>query len=245
MNLFTPGELEAALRDIGARRYHRLHPFHKLLHRGHCTKGQVQAWALNRYYYQSMIPIKDASLIARCDDPAIRREWRSRLVDHDGESEGDGGDGGIARWLRLTDGLGLDRNYVVSLRGLLPATRFAVDAYMRFVREKTLLEAIASSLTELFSPQIIGERVEGMLAGYPFVTRQTLAYFDKRPPQAARDAEFALNYCKVNARTPEQQQQVLAALEFKCSVLWAMCDALYHAYVEPKDIPPGAFVPGG
>ena len=241
MKLLTPEELEAALRDIGARRYHRLHPFHKLLHGGKCSKGQVQAWALNRYYYQAMIPIKDASLIARCDDSAIRREWRSRLVDHDGEREGDGG---IARWLKLTDGLGLDRDYVVSLRGLLPGTRFAVEAYVRFVREKSLLEAIASSLTELFSPQIIGERVEGMLAGYSFVTRETLAYFDKRPPQAARDADFALNHCKVNARTPEQQQQVLAALEFKCSVLWAMCDALQYAYVEPGEIPPGAFAPG-
>jgi coenzyme PQQ biosynthesis protein C len=240
MKLLTSDGLEAALRDIGARRYHRLHPFHKLLHGGKCTKGQVQAWALNRYYYQAMIPIKDASLIARCDDSAIRREWRSRLVDHDGEGNDDGG---IARWLRLTDGLGLDRAYVTSLRGLLPATRFAVDAYVRFVREKTLLEAIASSLTELFSPQIIGERVEGMLAGYPFVTRETLAYFDKRPPQAARDSDFALNYCKQNATTPEQQQQVLAALEFKCGVLWAMCDALHHAYVDPGDIPPGAFVP--
>ena len=242
MKLLTPEGLEAALRDIGARRYHRLHPFHKLLHGGQCTKGQVQAWALNRYYYQSMIPIKDASLIARCEDSAIRREWRSRLVDHDGEGADDGG---IARWLRLTDGLGLDRDYVVSLRGLLPATRFAVDAYVRFVREKTLLEAIASSLTELFSPQIIGERVEGMLASYPFVTRETLAYFDKRPPQAKRDSDFALDYCKRNARTPEHQAQVLAALEFKCSVLWAMCDALQHAYVDPKEIPPGAFAPGG
>jgi pyrroloquinoline-quinone synthase len=211
-----------------------------LLHGGGCTKGQVQAWALNRYYYQAMIPIKDASLIARCDDSAIRREWRSRLVDHDGEGEDDGG---IVRWLRLTDGLGLDREYVTSLRGLLPATRFGVDAYVRFVREKTLLEAIASSLTELFSPQIISERVDGMLAGYPFVSRETLAYFDKRPPQAARDSEFALDYCKANARTPEQQQQVLGALEFKCSVLWAMCDALQHAYVDPGEIPAGAFVP--
>jgi coenzyme PQQ biosynthesis protein C len=242
VKLLTPDELEAALRDIGARRYHRLHPFHKLLHGGQCTKGQVQAWALNRYYYQSMIPIKDASLIARCEDSAIRREWRSRLVDHDGDGPDDGG---IARWLRLTDGLGLDQEYVTSLRGLLPATRFAVDAYVRFVRDKTLLEAIASSLTELFSPQIISERVEGMLAGYPFVTRETLAYFDKRPPQAARDSDFALDYCRKNARTPEQQQQVLAALEFKCSVLWAMCDALHHAYVYPKEIPPGAFTPGG
>jgi coenzyme PQQ biosynthesis protein C len=235
-----PDELEAALRDIGARRYHRLHPFHHRLHSGQCTKGQVQAWALNRYYYQAMIPIKDASLIARCDDPAVRREWRSRLVDHDGEREGDGG---IARWLKLTDGLGLDRDYVTSLRGLLPATRFAVDAYVRFVREKTLLEAIASSLTELFSPVIISERMQGMLAHYDFITRETLAYFEKRPPQARKDSEFALDYVKRNARTPDAQAAVLAALEFKCGVLWAMLDALHHAYVAPGHVPPGAFAP--
>lgn len=238
--MLSPGELEAALRDIGARRYHRLHPFHGLLHGGKCTKGQVQAWALNRYYYQAMIPIKDASLIARCDDSAVRREWRSRLVDHDGEHEGDGG---IARWLKLTDGLGLDRDYVTSTRGLLPGTRFAVEAYVRFVREKTLLEAIASSLTELFSPVIIGERMAGMLANYDFISRETMSYFDKRPPQAQRDSDFALDYVKRHAMTPEQQSQVLAALEFKCSVLWAMLDALSYAYVSPKHIPPGAFVP--
>jgi coenzyme PQQ biosynthesis protein C len=240
VKLMQPDELEAALRDIGARRYHRLHPFHKMLHSGQCTRGQVQAWALNRYYYQAMIPIKDASLIARCDDPAIRREWRSRLVDHDGAHEGDGG---IARWLKLTGGLGLDRDYVTSLRGLLPGTRFAVDAYVRFVREKTLLEAIASSLTELFSPVIISERMDGMLAHYDFVTRDTLAYFEKRPPQAARDSDFALDYVRRNAHTPDAQALVLAALEFKCSVLWAMLDALHHAYVAPGHIPPGAFAP--
>jgi coenzyme PQQ biosynthesis protein C len=240
VKLLSPDKLEAALREIGERRYHRLHPFHGLLHGGKCSKGQVQAWALNRYYYQAMIPIKDASLIARCEDSAVRREWRSRLVDHDGEREGDGG---IARWLMLTDGLGLDRDYVTSLRGLLPGTRFAVDAYVRFVREKTLLEAIASSLTEMFSPVIIGERMAGMLANYVFITAETMSYFDKRPPQAQRDADFALDYVKQNARTPEQQQAVLAALEFKCQVLWAMLDALYHAYVAPKQLLPGAFVP--
>jgi coenzyme PQQ biosynthesis protein C len=240
VNLLSPEELEAALRDIGARRYHRLHPFHEMLHGGRCTKGQVQAWALNRYYYQAMIPIKDASLIARCDDPDIRREWRHRLVDHDGEGEGDGG---IARWLRLTDGLGLDRDYVVSTRGLLAGTRYAVEAYVHFVRDRSLLEAIASSLTELFSPVIISERMSGMLTNYSFVTRETLAYFDKRPPQAARDSDFALDYVKRHARTPEQQADVLAALTFKCDVLWSMLDALHHAYVAPKHVPPGAFVP--
>jgi coenzyme PQQ biosynthesis protein C len=238
--MLSADELEAALRDIGAQRYHRLHPFHGLLHGGQCTKGQVQAWALNRYYYQAMIPIKDASLIARCEESAVRREWRSRLVDHDGEHDGDGG---IARWLKLTDGLGLDRDYVTSTRGLLPGTRFAVEAYVRFVREKTLLEAIASSLTELFSPVIITERMAGMLANYDFISRETMSYFDKRPPQAQRDSDFALDYVKQHARTPEQQSQVLAALEFKCSVLWSMLDALAYAYVSPSHIPPGAFVP--
>jgi len=126
---------------------------------------------------------------------------------------------------------------------LLPSTRFAVEAYVLFVREKTLLEAIASSLTEMFSPVIISERMAGMLANYDFVTPETLIYFDKRPPQAERDAGFALNFVKRNARTPEQQQAVLAALEFKCTVLWAMLDALYHAYVAPKQVPPGAFMP--
>lgn len=240
MKLLSPDELEAALRDIGARRYHRLHPFHTLLHGGRCSKGQVQAWALNRYYYQAMIPIKDASLIARCEDSATRRIWRSRLVDHDGDHEGDGG---IARWLKLTDGLGLDRDYVTSLRGLLPATRFAVEAYVHFVREKSLLEAIASSLTELFSPVIISERMEGMLASYNFITRETLSYFEKRPPQAQRDADFALSYVKHHARTPDAQAAVLGALEFKCGVLWSMLDALYHAYVDPGHVPPGAFMP--
>ena len=240
MTLLTPEELEWQLRELGAKRYHRLHPFHGLLHGGKCSKGQVQAWALNRYYYQAMIPIKDASLIARCDDPALRREWRERLIDHDGSAEGEGG---IERWLRLTSALGLDRDYVSSLKGLLPGTRFAVDAYVHFVREKTLLEAVASCLTELFSPVIIGERIAGMLAGYDFITKDALAYFDKRPPQASRDADYALDYVKRNARTRAEQDLVIGALAFKCDVLWAMLDALMHAYVTPGHIPPGAFVP--
>ena len=139
---------------------------------GELTKAQIQAWALNRYYYQASIPIKDATILARMPDPAMRRAWRQRIVDHDGEREGDGG---IERWLRLTDGLGLERAYVVSTAGLLPATRFAVDAYVHFVRERSLLEAIASSLTEMFSPKIIADRVAGMLASYDFVSRETLA----------------------------------------------------------------------
>ena len=240
--ILDPDGLEAALRRIGAERYHNLHPFHRLLHGGKLSKAQVQAWALNRYCYQSCIPRKDAALIARCDDSELRRIWRQRLIDHDGENPGEGG---IARWLKLTDGLGLDREYVASMRGALPATRFAVEAYVRYVTERSLLEAVASSLTEMFSPSIISERVSGMLASYDFISRQTLAYFEKRLSQAPRDADFALDYVKREARTREQQAAVLAALEFKCSVLWAQLDALYHAYVEPGHVPPGAFRPDG
>jgi coenzyme PQQ biosynthesis protein C len=236
----TPEELEWQLRELGAKRYHRLHPFHGLLHGGKCSKGQVQAWALNRYYYQAMIPLKDAGLIARAEDSALRRAWRERLIDHDGSAEGEGG---IERWLHLTSALGLDRDCVTSLKGLLPGTRFAVDAYVHFVREKTLLEAVASCLTELFSPVIIGERMAGMLAGYDFITKDALAYFDKRPPQASRDADYALDYVRRNAKTRAEQDLVIGALAFKCDVLWAMLDALMHAYVTPGHIPPGAFVP--
>ncbi|MDQ2805195.1 MAG: pyrroloquinoline-quinone synthase PqqC [Pseudomonadota bacterium] len=238
--LLTPDELERRLRDLGARRYHNLHPFHRMLHSGKSSKGQVQAWALNRYYYQATIPLKDAALMARCEDPGIRRDWRKRLDDQDGS---DVNEGGIRRWLRLTDGLGLDREAVSSTRLVLPATRFAVQAYVHFVRERTLLEAIASALTEMFSPQIISERLEGMLGHYDYVTTETMAYFRNRPPQAERDAVYALDYVKVHARTPEQQRLVIDALSFKCDVLWCMLDALHYAYVTPALIPPGAFVP--
>jgi coenzyme PQQ biosynthesis protein C len=235
----SPNELEAALRRIGATRYHNLHPFHRRLHGGQCSRTEVQAWALNRYFYQSMIPVKDATILTRMDDPALRRAWRRRIVDHDGQQEGDGG---IARWLKLTAGLGLDRDDVVSTKGVLPATRFAVEAYVNFCRTRSLLEAIASSLTELFSPQIIGERVEGMLRHYDFVTTETLAYFTARPPQAQRDSDFAMSYVKEHARTPDDQDKVLRALEFKCDVLWAQLDALWHAYVDGH-VPPGAWRP--
>ncbi|AHI27057.1 pyrroloquinoline quinone biosynthesis protein PqqC [Komagataeibacter xylinus] len=238
--LLSPDELEAALRAIGAERYHNLHPFHRALHDGRLNRAQVQAWALNRYYYQASIPAKDATLLARLPTAELRREWRRRLVDHDGDAPGTGG---VARWLKLTDGLGLDRAYVESLEGLLPATRFAVDAYVAFVRDRSILEAIASSLTELFSPTIISERVAGMLRHYDFITPETLAYFQPRLTQAPRDSDFALGYVKEHARTPEQQQAVLRALKFKCGVLWAMLDELEYAYVNPGRIPPGAFRP--
>ena len=239
--LLTGDEMEAALRDIGARRYHNLHPFHRLLHDGKLSKDQVRAWALNRYYYQAMIPVKDAAVLARMHDAELRRIWRQRIVDHDGDAPGDGG---IERWLKLAEGVGFERDYVLSTRGILSATRFSVEAYVHFVAERSLLEAIASSLTEMFSPTIISERVAGMLKNYDFITRETLAYFDKRLTQAPRDADFALDYVVRHAVTPEQQRQALDALRFKCSVLWTQLDALYFAYVSPGMIPPDAWQPG-
>ena len=237
--LNSAGELEAALRTIGETRYHSLHPFHRLLHGGKLDKGQVQAWALNRYYYQSTIPIKDAVVISRFRDRATRLEWRHRIEDHDGDV---GAEGGIERWLKLTEGLGLDTAYVESTEGILPATRFAVEAYVHFVRDKSPLEAIASSLTELFAPNLHEERISGMLAHYDFVNPDIMSYFSRRLTQAPRDANFALDYVKNHARTPEQREAVCNALIFKTNVLWVQLDALYHAYVEGH-IPPGAFVP--
>jgi pyrroloquinoline-quinone synthase len=239
-NLMSPDELEHRLRRIGAERYHNLHPFHQMLHGGRMSFGQVQAWALNRYVYQAAIPRKDAALMSRLNDRALRREWVHRIHDHDGFGEESGG---IERWLKLTDGLGLDRAYVVSEAGALPGTKFAVEAYVRFVAEHAPLEAIASSLTELFAPAIHAERIAGMLEHYDFISEGLVAYFRRRLDQAPRDAGFALAYVRENARTPEAQRAVLRALTFKTEVLWAQLDALYFAYVDPGLVPPGAFRP--
>lgn len=238
--LDSADSLEAALREIGAERYHILHPFHRLLHTGKLDKGQVQAWALNRYYYQSRIPMKDAALMSRCEDRVLRREWLVRMLDHDGFGDQEGG---IVRWLRLCQGLGLDPDYVISEEGILPGTKFAVDAYVRFVRDRTLLEAIASSLTELFAPKIHEERIPGLLQHYSFVSEEMVAYFRRRLDQAPRDAGFALAYVRDHADTAEKRLAVARALIFKCNVLWSQLDALHHAYVLGGGIPKDAFVP--
>jgi pyrroloquinoline-quinone synthase len=239
--VMSPQELEAAIRQVGAERYHDKHPFHRLLHGGKLNKGQVQAWALNRYCYQAGVPRKDAALMSRALDRELRREWVHRILDHDGSA---GEEGGIERWLVLTDALGLDRAYVVSMEGALPATRFAVEAYVTFVRERTLLEAVASSLTELFAPSIHRERISGMLESYDFVGERAMQYFRRRLDQANRDADFALAYVKKHALTPQEQAAAVAAVRFKCNVLWAQLDALHHAYVTPGLVPPGTFQPG-
>ncbi len=240
-DLWSSDEFEAAIQAVGAERYHDKHPFHKLLHGGALNKGQVAAWALNRYCYQSAVPRKDAALVARTFDRALRQEWLHRVADHDGAP---GHEGGLDRWLVLTDALGLDREFVTSMRGALPATRFAVEAYVVFVREQPLVIAVASSLTELFAPKIHTERISGMLANYSFIDDRVMAYFKRRLEQAPRDSGFALDYIKRHARTREEQEACVDAVRFKCNVLWAQLDALYHAYVEPHHIPPGAFRPG-
>ena len=239
--VLSPDGLERALRDIGAARYHTNHPLHHLMVDGALTRGQMQAWALNRYCYQAAIPRKDAAIIARLESADLRRIWRQRLDDHDGTDGGPAG--GIEKWLRLAEGLGLERDLVASQHAALPATRFAVNAYLTFVREQPLLIAIASSLTELFSPTAIEQRVSGILRSYDFVSRDSLQYFEARLSQAPRDSDFALDYVKTHAVTAEAQAAVQAALRFKCDVLWAQLDALHFAYVTPGLIPPGAFVP--
>lgn len=236
-------EFEAAIRAVGAERYHDKHPFHQLLHGGKLNKGQVQAWALNRYCYQSAVPRKDAALISRVTNRELRREWLHRILDHDGF--GDDEPGGIERWLVLTDGLGLDRDYVQSMNGALPATRFAVEAYVEFVRVQPLTVAVASSLTELFAPKIHKERISGMLENYDFINDDVMAYFKRRLTQAPRDSDFALQYVLANAANREEQDACVEAVRFKCNVLWVQLDALHHAYYQPGNIPPGAFQPEG
>lgn len=231
---------EARLRQIGADRYHDKHPFHQLLHSGGCTIDQVRAWVINRYYYQSRIPMKDAAFLSRVEDPALRRAWRSRIEDHDGSADHEGG---IARWLKLAEGVGLNPDYVASAQGVLPATRFAVDAYVRFVREQPLLPAMASSLTELFAPSIHKTRIAGLLAHYDFANPETIAYFQHRLTEAPKDVAFGLAWVMDHAETQADQDAAAAALIFKTDVLWAQLDALYSAYVTPGRIPPGAWQP--
>lgn len=240
--LLPPKELEQTLRTAGFDRYHIHHPFHKLMNSGDLTKAQMQAWALNRYCYQATIPKKDAIILSRSEDPEFRREWRKRIIDHDGEENGEK-DGGIQRWLKLAEGLGLDTDMVQSRKYALPATHFAVDAYIDLVSNSSLLVAVASSLTELFSPVAIGERVPAMLNRYDYITEDTLVYFKPRMHQAPRDSEHALDLVTRWADTPDKQADAVDALLSKCNILWAMLDALHFSYVEPGLIAQGSFRP--
>lgn len=237
----TVEDFEARLRQIGAKRYHDKHPFHELLHGGGCTPAQVRAWVINRFYYQCRIPMKDAAFLSRYESTELRRVWRSRIEDHDG---GVGEGGGIRRWLKLAEAVGLDPRFVESCEGVLPATRFAVDAYVNFVRERPMLEAMAASLTELFAPKIHANRIEGLLANYEFADNTSLSYFKHRLKEAPKDVAFGLDWVLRHADTLEKQDAAAALLMFKTDVLWSQLDALFSAYVEPGRIPPGAWQDG-
>jgi pyrroloquinoline-quinone synthase len=230
-------ELRAQLRAVGEERYHHKHPFHLMMHEGRLSRGQLQAWALNRYYYQSIIPIKDSLILSRGVDPAFRRAWRKRVVDHDGDATSEGG---IQRWLNLAQATGLDADQVRAGTGILPATRFAVNEYLNIVRSRSLLEAVASSLTELFSRDLISLRMEKLREHYPWLCGG-LDYFEARLTQAPQDADYAVNYVYENSNTRREQELAIQALRDKCDILWAQLDALYFAYVQPAWPPPGAF----
>lgn len=232
-------ELRAALRAVGEERYHHQHPFHLMMHEGRLSRGQLQAWALNRYYYQAIIPIKDSIILSRGPDPAFRRAWRKRVVDHDGDGTPNN-EGGIKRWLKLAEATGLNADQVRAGTGILPATRFAVNEYLNIVRNRSLLEAVASSLTELFSRDLISLRLEKMRQHYPWLSGG-LDYFQARLTQAPEDAKFAIEYVHDNARTRAEQDLAIRALRDKCDILWAQLDALCFAYVQPGWPPPGAF----
>ncbi len=216
------GDLPERLRAVGEQRYHDKHPFHRKLVAGELAPAALRAWVANRYYYQIAIPKKDAYVLASLPSREYRRLWLSRITDHDGFGEQPGG---TEKWLALARAVGLRDDDVVSERGVAPGTRFAVDAYVDFARRKPWLEAVASSLTELFGPPVMAARVAAIVARYPWVDRAGLSYFEDRLGIAKRDADIALGWVLEHARTEEQQNACVAALRFKCDVLWCMLDA--------------------
>lgn len=218
------------LRREGEARYHDRHRYHVLMHEGKLTREQLQQWVLNRYYYQTRIPIKDAIIVSKSEDPAFRRMWIRRIHEHDGEAEGEGG---LALWLRLAEGVGLDREEVASCRSVLPGVRFACDAYVDLVRSRSLLEAVASSLTEFFAPDIMTKRVLAWEKHYPWVNPEMLAYFRGRVTRAKRDSAEAIDFAVRHATTYELQGRCVAALIRKTEILWQLLDNVYAAYIDP------------
>ena len=225
-------ELEARLRAKGAR-YHIHHPFHVAMNSGKLSREQVQGWVLNRFYYQISIPRKDAALLHNCPDREVRRRWVQRIIDHDGR---DRGEGGIEAWIHLGEACGLDRQELLSQRRVLPGVRFAVDAYVNFVRDVSWLEGVASSLTELFAPTIHRARLDTWPEHYPWIDPKGLQYFRNRLAEAHRDVEHGLALVLEHFTTRPLQERALEILQFKLDVLWTMLDAMYLAYV--LEMPP-------
>jgi len=235
----TRDELVAWVRREGESRYHDHHQYHVLMHEGKLSRVQLQQWVLNRYYYQTRIPIKDAIILSKSEDPAFRRMWIRRIRDHDGD---EAGEAGLDLWLRLADGVGLDRQEVESCCSVLPGVRFACDAYVELVRERTLVEAVASSLTEFFAPDLMSKRVLAWEKHYPWVSPEMLAYFRSRVPRARRDSLEAIDFVVEHARTFEMQERCVAALIRKTEILWHLLDCTYAAYIDPGWGPGGARV---
>lgn len=217
------GDLLERLQTVGAERYHDKHPLHQRLHEGTLTREQVQCWVLNRFYYQKSIPVKDAAILSNLPTRDHRRVWIQRMYDHDG-TLGEGG-GGIEAWLDFARAVGLNENDVVSERHVAPGTRFAVDAYVTFARTRPWIESVASSLTELFAPALMSRRIAALIEKYPWIDRSGLEYFQRRIPLAKRDSEIALSWILALATTDELQNRCVAALQFKCDVLWSILDA--------------------
>lgn len=218
------------LRREGETRYHDHHRYHVLMHDGKLTQLQLQQWVLNRYYYQTRVPIKDAIILSKSEDPAFRRMWIRRIHDHDGEQDGEGG---LALWLRLAVGVGLDCQEVSSCRSVLPGVRFACDSYVDLVRGRPLVEAVASSLTEFFAPDLMSRRILAWEKHYPWVSPDVLGYFRSRVTRARDDSAQAIAFVLENAKTYAEQQRCVDALIRKTEILWHLLDCLYAAYVAP------------
>jgi len=214
------------LRREGAARYHDHHPFHHRMHAGALSREEIQAWVRNRYYYQTRIPIKDALILSKSEDPAFRRMWIRRIREHDGDAEGQGG---LALWLRLAGGVGLDVERVRSCADVLPGVRFACDNYVALVRERTLLEAVASSLTEFFSPDIMSRRIAAWETHYPWVDPGMITYFRNRVTQARVDSAEAIGFVVRHADTYAKQEACVAALIRKTEILWHLLDCVEAA----------------
>jgi len=227
-------ELIARLRATGTN-YHNLHPFHRRMDAGELSREELRRWVANRFYYQKCIPLKDAAILANCPEVAVRRRWIQRIVDHDGTAEGTGG---TESWLRLGESLGVSRDELLSEQGVLPGVRYAVDAYVNFARQKPWIEAVASSLTELFGPAAMRTRLEALERQYPWIDPAGLEYFRTRLVQAPRDAQYALDLTVEHCRTPEQQDAAVAALRFKTEMLWAQLEAIERGDTQPPG--PGA-----
>ena len=230
----------AELRAQGTR-YHNLHPFHRRMDGGELNRDELRRWVANRFYYQKCIPLKDAAILSNCPEVAVRREWIQRIVDHDGTTEGTGG---IESWLRLGEALGVSREELVSERRVLPGVRYAVDAYVNFARQRPWIEAIASSLTELFGPAAIRVRLEALERHYPWIDPAGLDYFRARLVQAPRDAQYALDLVVERCGTREQRDAAVAALKFKTEVLWAQLDAIERGDSQNRVAPQNRTAPG-